>query len=31
VEVKLRSDGPFVVDVPAALQLAARAGHLHRP
>jgi hypothetical protein len=31
VEVKLRSDGPFVVDVPTALQLAARAGHLHRP
>jgi predicted polyphosphate/ATP-dependent NAD kinase len=30
VEVKLRSDGPFVVDVPAALQAAARAGHLHR-
>jgi len=30
VEVKLRSDGPFVVDVPATLQVAARAGHLHR-
>jgi predicted polyphosphate/ATP-dependent NAD kinase len=29
VEIKLRSDGPFVVDVPAALQVAARAGHLH--
>jgi len=30
VEVRLRADGPFVVDVPAALEAAARAGHLHR-
>lgn len=30
VEVKLRADGPFVVDVPAALEAAARAGHLQR-
>jgi len=30
VEVKLRSDGPFVVDVPATLQVAACTGHLHR-
>jgi hypothetical protein len=30
VEVKLSPDGPFVVDVPAALQAAARAGYLQR-
>jgi predicted polyphosphate/ATP-dependent NAD kinase len=30
VEVYLRNDGPFVVDVPAALAAAARAGHLRR-
>jgi predicted polyphosphate/ATP-dependent NAD kinase len=30
VEVQLRADGPFVVDVPAALETAARAGHLYR-
>lgn len=30
VEIQLRADGPFVVDVPTALQAAARAGHLHR-
>ena len=30
VEVHLRDDGPFVVDVPAAMEAAARAGHLHR-
>jgi len=30
VEVRLRSDGPFVVDVNAALIAAARAGYLHR-
>jgi predicted polyphosphate/ATP-dependent NAD kinase len=30
VEVRLRADGPFVVDVPAALEGAALAGHLHR-
>lgn len=30
VEVKLCSDGPFVVDVPAALAAAARAGYLSR-
>jgi hypothetical protein len=30
VEVKLRADGPFVVDVPAALEAAAHAGHLQR-
>jgi len=29
-EVKLRADGPFVVDVPAALKAAARTGHLQR-
>jgi hypothetical protein len=31
VEVRLRADGPFVVDVPAALELAARAGYLQQP
>ncbi|HLI09715.1 MAG TPA: NAD(+)/NADH kinase [Ktedonobacteraceae bacterium] len=30
VEVRLRDDGPFVVDVPAALAAAARAGHFRR-
>jgi predicted polyphosphate/ATP-dependent NAD kinase len=30
VEVRLRDDGPFVVDVPAAMAAAARAGHLRR-
>jgi hypothetical protein len=30
VEVQLCADGPFVVDVPAALEGAALAGHLHR-
>jgi hypothetical protein len=30
VEVRLCADGPFVVDVPAALEGAALAGHLHR-
>lgn len=30
VEARLRTDGPFVVDVPAVLEGAARAGHLHR-
>jgi hypothetical protein len=30
VEVQLCADGPFVVDVPAALEGAASAGHLHR-
>ena len=30
VEVRLCADGPFVVDVPAALKGAALAGHLHR-
>lgn len=30
VEVRLRDDGPFVVDVPATLAAAARAGHLRR-
>lgn len=30
VEVQLCPDGPFVVDVPAALEGAALAGHLHR-
>lgn len=30
VEVDLRADGPFVVDVPAALELAARAGYLQQ-
>ncbi len=30
VEVRLRADGPVVVDVPAALTLAAWAGHLRR-
>jgi len=30
VEVRLHAVGPFVVDVPAALAMAARAGHLHR-
>jgi predicted polyphosphate/ATP-dependent NAD kinase len=30
VEVRLCADGPFVVDVPAALQEAARAGYFHR-
>ncbi|HLG60989.1 MAG TPA: hypothetical protein VKY19_03585 [Ktedonosporobacter sp.] len=30
VEVRLRSEGPFVVDVNAALAAAARAGYLHR-
>lgn len=30
VEVQLCPDGPFVVDVPAALEAAARAGHMHR-
>lgn len=30
VEVRLCPDGPFVVDVPAALEGAALAGHLHR-
>jgi predicted polyphosphate/ATP-dependent NAD kinase len=30
VEVRLRADGPFVVDVPAALAAAAHAGHLRR-
>jgi ATP-NAD kinase len=30
VEVRLCADGPFVVDVPAALEGAAVAGHLHR-
>ncbi len=30
VEVRLRADGPYVVDVPAALEAAAHAGHLHR-
>ena len=30
VEVKLCSDGPFVVDVPAALAVAAHAGYLSR-
>jgi len=30
VEVRLCADGPFVVDVPAALQEAAHAGRFHR-
>jgi len=30
VEVRLCADGPYVVDVPAALKGAALAGHLHR-
>jgi hypothetical protein len=30
VEVQLCADGPFVVDVSAALEGAALAGHLHR-
>jgi len=30
VEIRLCADGPFVVDVPAALKGAALAGHLHR-
>ena len=30
VDVRLRDDGPFVVNVPAAMEAAARAGHLHR-
>jgi len=30
VEIRLCADGPFVVDVPAALEGAALAGHLHR-
>lgn len=30
VEVRLRADGPFVVNVPAAMDAAARAGHLAR-
>jgi predicted polyphosphate/ATP-dependent NAD kinase len=30
VEVRLCADGPSVVDVPAALEAAAYAGHLHR-
>ncbi len=30
VAVRLRADGPFVVDVPSALGMAARAGHLQR-
>ena len=30
VEVQLSPDGPFVVNVPAALAAAARAGHMHR-
>jgi predicted polyphosphate/ATP-dependent NAD kinase len=30
VEVRLCDDGPFVVEVPAALEGAALAGHLHR-
>jgi len=30
VEVRFCADGPFVVDVPAALEGAARAGHLCR-
>jgi hypothetical protein len=30
VEVRLHADGPFVVDIPAALRTAAQAGHLHR-
>jgi len=30
VEVKLRADGPFVVNVPAVFEVAARNGHLHR-
>lgn len=30
VEVRLCADGPFVVNVPAALEEAARAGHFHR-
>jgi hypothetical protein len=30
VEVRLRADGPLVVDVVAALQMAARAGYLRR-
>ncbi len=30
VEVRLCANGPFVVDVPAALEGAALAGHLHR-
>ncbi len=30
VEVRLCADGPFVVDVPAALEGAAHAGHFHR-
>lgn len=30
VEVRLCADGPSVVDVPAALEAAAHAGHLHR-
>jgi hypothetical protein len=30
VEVRLCEDGPFVVDVPAALAAAARAGHFRR-
>jgi hypothetical protein len=30
VKVRLCADGPFVVDVPAALKGAALAGHLHR-
>ena len=30
VEVRLRDDGPFVVDVSAAMEAAARGGHLHR-
>lgn len=31
VEVRLCADGPFVVDVPAALEAAAHAGYLSRP
>src|SRR5947209_1011859 len=30
VEVRLCADGPFVVDVPAALEEAAHAGHFYR-
>ena len=30
VEVRLCADGPFVVDVPAALEGAAHAGHFRR-
>jgi predicted polyphosphate/ATP-dependent NAD kinase len=30
VEVRLCADGPFVVNVPAALEVAAHAGHFHR-